>query len=48
MKTKESIKIKTVKQYADDNNVSVQAVYQSIKRGNLKTRKLGSTILIEV
>ena len=36
----------TVKQYAEKNEISVQAVYQSIWRKSLNAIKLGKTTLI--
>ena len=41
------VKVQTVKQYATDQNISVQAVYSRIKRGKVKFRKIGSLHLIE-
>lgn len=35
-----------VKDYALKRNISVQAVYQMIKRGNLKYRKIGTYTLV--
>ena len=36
-----------VKDYADKKGISVQAVYQMIKRGNLEFKKIGSYTLIK-
>jgi len=41
------ISVLTVKQYANDQNISVQAVYSRIKKGKVKFRKIGSLHLIE-
>jgi len=41
------ISVLTVKQYAKDQNISVQAVYSRIKKGKVKFRKIGSLHLIE-
>tara|TARA_Y100000310_G_C20466802_1_gene708050 strand:+ start:82 stop:234 length:153 start_codon:yes stop_codon:yes gene_type:complete len=38
----------TVKEYAGQNNVSVQSVYQSIKRGAIEVKKIGSLILVKI
>ena len=35
-----------VKQYADKKGISVQAVYQAIKKGKLDSKKIGSMILV--
>jgi len=37
----------TVKQFAYDNVISVQAVYQAVKRKTLLHKKIGSIILIK-
>jgi predicted DNA-binding protein YlxM (UPF0122 family) len=37
-----------VRDYADKKGVSVQAVYQMIRRGNLKFKKIGTYTLVEV
>lgn len=37
-----------VKDYAAKKDISVQAVYQMIKRGNLKFKKIGSYTLVEL
>ena len=37
-----------VKEYAELNEITVQAVYQKIRRGNLGTKKIGSFTLVEV
>lgn len=37
-----------VKDYATKKGISVQAVYQMIRRGNLKFKKIGSYTLVEV
>ena len=37
----------TVSEYAEKNNVTVQSVYQKIKRGNLRTRKIGQLTLVK-
>ena len=39
---------KPVKEYAEDKGLSVQAVYQAIKRGTLEYRKIGSYTLVKV
>ncbi len=44
----EPIKGTPVKDYAAQKNVTVQAVYQAIKRGTLKSRRIGSFILVEI
>lgn len=38
----------SVKDYAAKHNVSVQSVYQKLKRGNLKGKKIGSYQLVLV
>lgn len=35
-----------VKDYADKHSMTVQAVYQAVKRGKLESKKLGSYTLI--
>jgi hypothetical protein len=37
----------SVKQYADSENITVQAVYQRIERKEIKTERVGSIILVE-
>ena len=37
-----------VKDYADKKGVTVQAVYQMIKRNNLEIKKIGSFTLVKV
>ena len=37
----------TVKQYADIKDISVQAVYQSIKRKSLESKMIGKTVLVK-
>jgi len=37
-----------VKDYAALKKISVQAVYQMIKRGNLEVKKIGSYTLVKV
>ena len=37
-----------VKDYADKKGITVQAVYQMIKRGNIKFKKIGTYTLVEV
>lgn len=44
----EKIKYIPVKDYAEKHNMSVQNVYQRIKRGKLKGKKIGSYQLIQV
>ena len=39
---------KPVKDYANEKGLTVQAVYQAIKRGTLKHKKIGSYTLVEV
>jgi len=39
---------KPVKDYAEEKGVSVQSVYQAIKRGTLEYRKIGSYTLVKV
>jgi predicted DNA-binding protein YlxM (UPF0122 family) len=39
---------KPVKDYAEEKKISVQAVYQMIKRGNLGFKKIGTYTLVEV
>ena len=41
-------KFKTIKDYATEKGISVQAVYKRIKSGKLKSKKLGSYILIDL
>jgi len=36
-----------VKDYAAKHNISVQAVYQKIKRGYLESTKIGSYVLVK-
>ena len=38
----------TVKEYADKKGVTVQAVYQSINRGVIDSKKMGSMVLVKV
>lgn len=38
----------TVKDYADKKGVSVQAVYQSVNRKTLESKKIGTVVLIKV
>lgn len=40
-------KYMTVKEYAERNNISVQAVYQSVKRNTIEFKKIGSLVLIK-
>lgn len=42
------VKLIPVKDYALEKGITVQAVYQMIKRGNLQIRKIGSYTLIRV
>lgn len=44
----EDKKYMPVKDYADKNKVTVQSVYQKIKRGNLDFKKIGSYTLVKV
>ena len=37
-----------VKDYASKKGITVQAVYQMIRRGNLKFKKIGTYTLVEV
>jgi len=37
---------KPVKEYAELKEMSVQAVYQAIKRGKLESKKIGSFTLV--
>ena len=37
----------SVKEYAKEKQISVQAVYQSLKKGKLESIKIGSYILIK-
>jgi len=37
---------KPVKEYAKEYNLTVQAVYQAIKRGTLESKKIGSYTLV--
>jgi len=39
---------KPVKDYANEKGLTVQAVYQAIKRGTLNSKKIGSYTLVEV
>ena len=41
-------KYKPVKDYAKDKEISVQAVYQMIRRGNLEFKKIGTYTLVAV
>ena len=38
---------KPVKEYAEEKGVSVQSVYQAIKRGTITHRKIGSYTLVK-
>jgi len=38
----------TVKEYADMKGISVQAVYQSVNRNTIESKKIGSVVLIKV
>jgi len=40
------MKLLSVKDYAEKNKISVQAVYGKIKRQTLEVRKFGSTYLV--
>ncbi len=42
------VRYKPVKDYAKEKNITVQAVYQMIKRGNLKIKKIGTYTLVAV
>lgn len=44
----EGKKYKPVKDYANEKELTVQAVYQAIKRGTLSYIKIGSYILVAV
>jgi predicted DNA-binding protein YlxM (UPF0122 family) len=37
---------KPVKEYAEQKSISVQAVYQAIKRGSVEMKKIGSYTLV--
>tara|TARA_R100000951_G_C2646658_1_gene182798 strand:- start:2768 stop:2908 length:141 start_codon:yes stop_codon:yes gene_type:complete len=37
----------TVSEYAEKNEITVQAVYQKLKRGNLRSRKIGQLTLVK-
>jgi len=39
---------KPVKEYAQEKGVSVQAIYQAIKSGKLKSKKIGSYTLVQI
>lgn len=41
-------KLMTVKEYAALKGCTVQHIYQEIKRGNLKQKKIGSFTFVEV
>lgn len=41
-------KFKTVQDYATERNISVQAVYKQIRTGKIKSKKIGSYILIDL
>lgn len=41
-------KYKPVKDYANEKGLTVQAVYQAIKRGTLESKKIGSYTLVKV
>lgn len=41
-------KLKSVADYARDKNISVQAVYQAIKRGALDSKKIGTFTFVVV
>lgn len=36
----------SVKQYAEDHNISVQAVYQAINRNSIEYKKIGKIVLV--
>ncbi len=38
--------MKTVKQYADENGITVQAVYGRINNGKLATQRIGNLIVV--
>jgi predicted DNA-binding protein YlxM (UPF0122 family) len=37
----------TVAEYAEKHGTTVQAVYQKLKRGNLRSRKIGNLTLVK-
>ena len=39
---------KPVNEYAREKGISVQAVYQAIKRGSIESKKIGSYTLVKV
>lgn len=44
----EKTTIKSVSDYAQEKGISVQAVYQAIKRGSIKSKKIGSFTFVVV
>lgn len=48
METEEKDSYMTIKEYSDKKRVSVQAVYQKIKRGGLEFKKIGSFYLVKI
>lgn len=44
----QKIKYMPVKEYAKKMHITVQAVYQALKRGSIKGKKIGTYQLIEV
>lgn len=40
--------LQTVKDYANKNNITVQAVYQGIKAGRLKSKKIGNFVFVVI
>ena len=36
----------SVKQYAEDHDISVQAVYQAINRKSIESKKIGKIVLV--
>lgn len=47
-KMEQKTTLKSVADYAKEKNISVQAVYQAIKRGNLNSKKIGSFTFVVV
>jgi hypothetical protein len=37
---------KTVAEYAEEQNITVQAVYHRAKTGKIKSRKIGTVLLV--
>ena len=46
MEQVKGVSIMTVSDYAAKKDISVQAVYQKIKRGNLESKKIGKVVFV--